>query len=247
MSGCRADVGTGSSALAPSPLPAFTCFISFLSSDLVLPGSGFIMSTCKDGGVGCSGPEKTASFHFSFSAAAEKMLQWQLRCKTNPNPFCFPSGFGVGNPSSGAGWLAATVFLLSSGDEDASWLRFTVLTSKTPAGPRHPVGFAWFPSASEARPRGGSHAVLPSRSLAAGMDGADGCLVPRAPRGCSPAASSDPPQQVLAAPRGTGNCRGGENRMKNKTCRKTGCRKRAFPERGWLPGPQLGHETSRRA
>lgn len=186
-------MGTGSSALAPSPLPAFTCFISFLSSDLVLPGSGFIMSTCKDGGVGCSGPEKTASFHFSFSAAAEKMLQWQLRCKTNPNPFCFPSGFGVGNPSSGAGWLAATVFLLSSGDEDASWLRFTVLTSKTPAGPRHPVGFAWFPSASEARPRGGSHAVLPSCSLAAGMDGADGCLVPRAPRGCSPAASSDPP------------------------------------------------------
>lgn len=35
----------------------------------------------------------------------------------------------------------------------------------------------------------------------------------------------------------------GESRMKNKTCRKTGCRKCAFPERGWLPCLQLGPAT----
>lgn len=141
----------------------------------------------------CSGAEITASFHFSFSEAAEKMCQWQLRCKTNPNPFCFPSIFGVGNPSSGAGWLAGSVFLLSLGDEEQ------VLAL--------PMGFAWFPSASEARPRGGSNAVLPPRSLAAQMGGADGCLLPL-PSGPSVGAAMLPPvtpQQVLAALRGAGN------------------------------------------
>lgn len=78
---------------------------------------------------------------------------------------------------------------------------------KTPPGPEHPMGFVWFPSASEARLRGGSDVGLPPRSLAARMEGADGCLLPL-PSGLPMGADVLPsasPQQVLAAPRRAGN------------------------------------------
>lgn len=161
------------------------------------------------------------------------MLRWQPRCKTNPNPFCFPAILGVGNPSSGAG----SVFLLSSRDKDASWLSFIVLTPKTPAGPEHPVGFARFPSASEARLRAGGDMALPPCSLAAGMDSADGCrLLLPLPR--------DPPTGPAFSDRpvGPGYTQGGwespllsyqgKNRLREETCSKIGCRNCDFWESG---------------
>lgn len=168
---CGAERGTGCSALAPSPPPAFACFISFPPSDLVLPGSGFVASTCEPQWC-CSGAEITASFHFSFSAAAAaaKTLPWQLGCKTNPQPSCFPPIFGVGNPGSGAGRLAGLAvppFLGGRGRDLALLYRPHVQNSRRPRAPRGVCGVSFgIGSTAAGRRRCGA-----SSSLVSGPDG----------------------------------------------------------------------------